>query len=41
MPLGVEEPRSLTPAQLHRYNKVGHLFPIDIVSLTEIAEIRC
>ena len=40
IPLGVEEPRILTPAQVRRYNEVGHLFPIDIFSADEIAEIR-
>ncbi len=40
IPLGVEEPRVLAPAQVRRYNEVGHLFPIDIFSPTEIAEIR-
>ncbi|MYI07506.1 MAG: phytanoyl-CoA dioxygenase family protein, partial [Gemmatimonadetes bacterium] len=40
IPLGVEEPRTLTPTQVGRYNEVGHLFPIDIFSPTEIAEIR-
>ena len=40
IPLGVEEPRTLTPAQVRRYNEVGHLFPIDIFSPAEIAEIR-
>ena len=40
IPLGVEEPRVLTPTQVRRYNEVGHLFPIDIFSPGEIAEIR-
>jgi len=39
--LGVEEPLTLTPAELHRHNEVGYLFSIDIVSPIEIAEIRC
>ena len=38
--LGVEEPQVLTPEQICRYNDRGHLFPIDIFSPTEIAEIR-
>ena len=40
IPLGVEEPRVLSPAQVRRYNEVGHLFPIDIFSPGEVAEIR-
>ena len=40
IPLGVEEPRGLTPAQIRRYNEAGHLFPIDIFSPAEIAETR-
>ena len=40
IPLGVEEPRTLTPTHVRRYNEVGHLFPIDIFSPAEIAEIR-
>ena len=40
MPLGVEEPRGLTSTQIRRYNEAGHLFPIDISSPAEIAEIR-
>ena len=40
IPLGVEEPLVLTPGQIRRYNEAGHLFPIDIFSPTEIAEIR-
>ena len=40
IPLGVEEPHVLTPQQIRRYNEAGHLFPIDIFSPTEIAEIR-
>ena len=40
IPLGVEEPRGLTPTQIRRYNEGGHLFPIDIFSPAEIAEIR-
>ena len=33
IPLGVEEPRVLTPTQVRRYNEAGHLFPIDFFSL--------
>ena len=40
IPLGVDEPRVLTGEQIRRYNEVGHLFPIDIFSPAEIAEIR-
>ena len=40
IPLGVEEPRVLSPGQIRRYNELGHLFPINIFSPTEIAEIR-
>ena len=40
IPLGVEEPRVLSPEQIRRYNEVGHLFPIDVFSPTEIADIR-
>ena len=40
IPLGVKEPRGLTPGQIRRYNEAGHLFPIDIFSPAEIAEIR-
>ena len=40
IPLGVEEPRGLTPGQIRRYNTAGHLFPIDIFSPTEIPEVR-
>ena len=38
--LGVEELRVLTPEQIRRYNEAGHLFPIDIFSPGEVAEIR-
>ena len=38
IPQGVEEPLTLTPTQIRRYNEAGHLFPIDIFSPTEIAE---
>ena len=30
----------LTPGQIRRYNEAGHLFPVDIFSPGEIAEIR-
>ena len=40
IPLGVDEPLVLTPEQIRRYNEAGHLFPIDIFSPGEIAEIR-
>ena len=40
IPLGVDEPRVLTPGQIRRYNEMGHLFPIDIFSPGEVAEIR-
>ena len=40
IPLGVNDPRVLTPTQIHRYNEAGHLFPIDIFSPAEIAESR-
>ena len=40
IPLEVNEPRELTPTQIRRYNEAGHLFPIDIFSPAEIAEIR-
>ena len=40
IPLGVEEPRCLSVEQIRRYNDKGHLFPIDIFSPVEIAEIR-
>ena len=40
IPLGVDDPQVLTPEQIRRYNDRGHLFPIDIFSPGEIAEIR-
>ena len=40
VPLGVDEPKVLTPEQIDRYNTDGFLFPIDIFSATEMAEIR-
>ena len=38
IPLGVEEPRVLTPRQVGRYNEVGYLFSIGIFSPGEIAD---
>ena len=32
IPLGVSDPRVLTPAQIRRCNERGRLFPIDIFS---------
>ncbi len=40
IPLGVDDPRVLTPTQVRRYNEADHLFLIDIFSPAEIAEIR-
>ncbi len=40
IPLGVDDPQVLSPAQVRRYNEAGHLFPIDIFTPGEIAEIR-
>ena len=40
IPLGVDEPRHLSAEQIRRYNEKGHLFPIDVFSPSEIAEIR-
>ena len=40
IPLGVDEPRHLSAEQIRRYNDKGHLFPIDVFSPSEIAEIR-
>lgn len=39
-PLGVENPRLLTKAQIDQYNDQGYLFPFDIFSAEEITEIR-
>ena len=39
IPSGVEEPRVLTPGQICRYNEAGHLFPINIFSPAEIADV--
>lgn len=40
VPLGVEAPQVLSAAHIERYNSEGFLFPIDIFSPEEIAEIR-
>ena len=40
VPLGRDDPQVLTREQIDRYNADGFLFPIDIFSPTEIAEIR-
>ena len=40
VPLGVDDPQVLTPEQIDRYNADGFLFPIDIFSAAEMAEIR-
>ena len=40
IPLGVDEPQVLSAEQIRRYNDRGHIFPIDIFSASEIAEIR-
>ncbi|MXV91418.1 MAG: hypothetical protein F4004_12195, partial [Acidimicrobiia bacterium] len=40
VPLGRDDPQVLTPEQIDRYNADGFLFPIDIFSSDEIAEIR-
>ena len=40
IPLGVGRAAVLTAGQIRRYNEAGHLFPIDIFSPAEIAEIR-
>ena len=39
-PMGVAEPQTLTRAQIDEYNERGYLFPIDIFSPREIADIR-
>ena len=39
-PLGVENPRLLTKAQIAQYNDQGYLCPFDIFNSEEIAEIR-
>lgn len=39
-PLGVEEPRHLSGAQVRQYNERGYVFPIDIFSASEIEVIR-
>ena len=40
IPLGVDEPQHLSAEQIRRYNEGGHLFPIDVFSPSEVAEIR-
>ena len=40
VPLGVDDPKVLSREQIDRYNADGFLFPIDIFSPEEIAEIR-
>lgn len=40
VPLGVDDPQVLSAEQIDRYNADGFLFPIDIFSPAEIAEIR-
>lgn len=39
-PLGVDEPRLLTPEQIRHYNEMGYVAPIDVFDAGEIAEIR-
>ena len=39
-PLGVDDPRTLSREQIAHYNDKGYVYPIDIFSATEIAEIR-
>lgn len=39
-PLGVEEPRHLSRAQIQHYNDKGYIAPIDVFDEEEIAEIR-
>ena len=39
-PLGAETPRLIAKAQIDQYNDQGYLFPFDIFSAEEIAEIR-
>ena len=40
VPLGVNQPRRLTPAQISQYNDQGYIFPFDIFSTGEISAIR-
>ena len=39
-PLGVDDPRTLSREQIAHYNEKGYVYPIDIFSAAEIAEIR-
>ena len=39
-PLGVDDPRTLSREQIAHYNDKGYVYPIDIFSAAEIAEIR-
>ena len=39
-PLGAETPRLIAKAQIDQYNDQGYLFPFDIFSAEEIAEVR-
>ena len=39
-PLGVDDPRTLSREQIAHYNEKGYVYPIDIFSPAEIAEIR-
>ena len=39
-PLGVDHPRTLSREQIAHYNEKGYVYPIDIFSADEIAEIR-
>ena len=39
-PLGVENPRLLTHAQIQHYNEKGYIAPIDVFDASEIAGIR-
>ena len=39
-PLGVEEPKVLTRAEIDTYNERGYLFPFDVFNEAEISEIR-
>ena len=40
IPLGVEQPRVLTPAQIAHYNERGFIAPIRVFDAAEMAEIR-
>lgn len=39
-PLGVENPRTLTQAQIDHYNEKGYIFPLDVFNADEIAAHR-